>query len=467
MRRWPAALLAAALGLGSCDSQKATEPSLPPPQLISDVVSLAPGCSAGASAPGQPGEPSVAADPTDSKHLVAAWVDNRAPDTAGVVLANSRDGGQHWTRSSLPHLLSCDDGPYLHTSDPWVSIGPDGVIYISTLTRRPDTASGTPHDVAVSVSRDHGSTWEGPVAVETATSPPEMPDKEMVFADQRHAGTAYAVWADYQVTAGQEPSRDRIAFARTTDGGHTWSSPTTLYSGNDEAQENQLLETAGGILVDVFVEGASLPATARPPALPIKVRIMRSTDQGKTWSQPIDAADFTYTTGSDPANGRLLRFSGQNIVATVSGNAVYASWFENHRDFSTILVARSDDAGLHWRSPQVAVRERPEAFLPQLAVAGDGTLGMLWFDFRHFTTGGALTTDVWFSTSRDRGAHWSERHLAGPFDLRTAPGFGNTPFIGDYMGLVGLPTGFAAVFIQAKPQSRHGATDVFFSRIPG
>jgi len=34
------------------------------------------------------------------------------------------------------------------------------------------------------------------------------------------------------------------------------------------------------------------------------------------------------------------------------------------------------------------------------------------------------------------------------------------------MGLVGLPSGFAAVFIQAKPQSRYGPTDVFFSRIP-
>jgi len=41
------------------------------------------------------------------------------------------------------------------------------------------------------------------------------------------------------------------------------------------------------------------------------------------------------------------------------------------------------------------------------------------------------------------------------------------PFIGDYMGLVGLPDGFAAAFVQAKPQSRNGPTDVFFSRIPG
>lgn len=467
MRGRRAALVAAALVLGACDTQKPSEPGLAPPQLISNSVSLPSDCSAGASAQGVPGEPSLAVDPTDATHLVAAWLDNRLPDRVGVAVANSRDAGQHWSLNALPHLLACDGGTYLHASDPWLAIGPDGVIYLASLTRRPATSSGTPHDIAVSVSRDHGATWASPVVVETATAPPAMPDKETILADRRHAGTAYAVWAEYQVTSSAEPSVDRIMFARTTDGGRSWSGSTTLYNGNDEAQENQLLMTAGGVLLDVFVEGASLPGTAQPPALPVKVRVMRSTDQGQTWSQPVDAATFTYTVGTDPANGHELRFGGQNIVATVAGNAVYVSWFENHRDFSTILIAPSDDAGKSWRAPVVVVRERVEAFLPQLAVAGDGTLGMMWFDFRHYRSGGPLNTDVWFSSSADRGAHWSTRHLAGPFDLRTAPPTRYGPFIGDYMGLVGLPGGFAAAFVQARPQARHGATDVFFSRILG
>src|SRR2546430_9140108 len=100
-----------------------------------------------------------------------------------------------------------------------------------------------------------------------------------------------------------------------------------------------------------------------------------------------------------------------------------------------------------------------------VAVAGDATVGLLWFDFRHFTRGSsALDTDVWFSTSRDRGVHWTERRAAGPFDLRSAPAVQYGPFIGDSMGLVGLPDGFAAAFVQARPQSQ-GRTDVFFSHI--
>jgi hypothetical protein len=225
--------------------------------------------------------------------------------------------------------------------------------------------------------------------------------------------------------------------------------------------------TAGGVLLDVFVEASSLPGTATPPPLPVKIRVIRSTDQGQSWSAPIDAAGFTYSTATDPGNGKMLRASGQNMVAAVGGNAIYVCWFEDHGDFSTIQMARSDDAGLHWRNPLPVVRERAEAFLPTIAVAGDGTLGMLWYDLRHYSKDSArLDTDVWFSTTKDRGSHWREAHAAGPFDLRTAPSSRFGPFIGDYMGLVGLPDGFGAVFVMAKPQSKNGPADVFFSRIP-
>jgi len=182
----------------------------------------------------------------------------------------------------------------------------------------------------------------------------------------------------------------------------------------------------------------------------------------------VDAAKFTFTNAVDPGTGSQLRFFGQNISAASAGNAVYVSWFEDHNDFSTVLVARSEDAGVHWRAPQLVVREKAQAFLPTLAVAGDATVGLLWFDFRHFKPGSpTLDTDVWFSTSRDRGVHWTERRAAGPFDLRSVPRALFGPFIGDYMGLVGLPDGFAAAFVQGTPMSRHGPTDVFFSRVAG
>jgi len=466
MRARGAAALAALLALAGCDSgQVVKEPSLPPPHLISGSIDLPLACTTRAESPDHPGEPSLAVDPSDPRELVAVWQENRSPDDVGNVVAVSHDGGTSWTRAALPSVLTCTGGPYVHASDPWVSIGRDGTIYASALVTRPRTSAGTTRDIIVSISRDHGLSWERPAVVESATTPPSFPDKDAILADPHHPGLAYVVWAEYGATATTVSSVDQVFFARTTDAGRTWSKPAPIYHGTDEAQQNQLLMTAGGVLLDVFVEGSSLPATPHPPPLPVKIRVLRSTDQGQTWSTPIDAANFTYTNAVDPGTGEPLRFFGQDIAATAAGNAVYVAWFENHADFSTILVARSEDAGRRWRAPQVVVREKPEAFLPTLAVAGDATVGMLWFDVRHYVSGSSrLDTDVWFSTSRDRGAHWTHRHAAGPFDLRSAPRGNLGPFIGDYMGLVGLPDGFAAVFVQAKPQSRNGATDVFFSR---
>jgi len=469
MRARRAAALGAMVALAGCDnSAQPSVPSLSPPRLISGPSSSSGLCAGQAQSPGRPAEPSLAADPHDPRQLVASWLENRPTNDVGTVVAVSHDTGQTWRQSALPRLLTCDGGNYIHTSDPWVSIGADGIVYVAVLGTRRATSAGTAHDIAVTASRDHGASWDAPVVVETATAPPLQPDKETILADPRRPGTAYAVWADYQVVTGVEPSVTQVMFARTADGGRSWSTPAAIYSGNDEAQNHQLLMTAGGVLLDVFVEGSSLPGTPHPPPLPVKIRVERSTDQGKTWSTPIDAADFTYTNAVDPGTGGQLRFFGQDITAASAGNAAYVAWFEDHTDFSTVLLARSEDAGLHWGAPQRVVREKAEAFLPTLAVAGDATVGLLWYDFRDFTRGSrTLDTDVWFSSSRDRGVHWTERRAAGPFDLRSAPAVRYGPFIGDYMGLVGIPDGFAGVFVQARPQSRNGPTDVFFSRISG
>ena len=300
MRARGAAALAALLALAGCESGPVNEPSLPPPHLISGPIALPVSCTTRPQSPDHPGEPSLAVDPTDARQLVAVWQENRTPDEIGNVVAVSHDGGGSWARAVLPPTLTCTGGAYVHATDPWVSIGRDGVVYVSAVVTRPRSSAGTTRDVVVSISRDHGSTWEAPVVVESATMPPSFPDKETVLADPRRLGLAYVVWAEYGAAAHSVSSIDQVFFARTTDAGRTWSKPAPIYSGQDEAQQNQLLMTAGGVLLDVFVEGSTLPSTPHPPPLPVKIRVMRSTDQGQTWSSPMDAANFTYTNAVDP-----------------------------------------------------------------------------------------------------------------------------------------------------------------------
>jgi hypothetical protein len=109
------------------------------------------------------------------------------------------------------------------------------------------------------------------------------------------------------------------------------------------------------------------------------------------------------------------------------------------------------------------------AFEPAIAVDSHGTAGVTWYDMRNDRPGdNALTADVWFAHSGDRGATWRQAHVAGPTGLRPAdlPG-GN--YVGEYQGLAALRgRGFAAIFTLAAPQARNGPTDIFVARIaPG
>jgi hypothetical protein len=108
------------------------------------------------------------------------------------------------------------------------------------------------------------------------------------------------------------------------------------------------------------------------------------------------------------------------------------------------------------------------AFEPAIAVDKHGTVGMIWYDLRNDRPGdAALTANVWFAHSHNRGGSWRQTHVAGPTDLRTAPLPAHN-CVGEYQGLAGLRRGFAAAFTLPTPQARDGPTDIFLAQIgPG
>jgi hypothetical protein len=130
-----------------------------------------------------------------------------------------------------------------------------------------------------------------------------------------------------------------------------------------------------------------------------------------------------------------------------------------------IAFARSRDGGRNWttgRLPGVTAY----AFEPAIAVDGRGTVGVTWYDLRNDRRGdAALTADVWFAHSHNRGASWQQRHVAGPTDLRSAPLPGHN-YVGEYQGLARLGRhGFAAAFTLASPQAQDGPTDIFYASL--
>jgi len=401
-------------------------------------------------------EPAIAVDPSDPRTIVTTWQqDVGGASSRSDLVATSRDGGRSWHRTSIPRLTVCTGGVADFASDPWVSIGVDGTVYFSGTNGR---ATSQPYPVAVvaSASTDHGRTWRTPTTI--APAEPGN-DSDAVTASPTRPGRAYLVYANWDHTY-QVPMSNALRFSRTTDRGAHWSAPVLVHQPGPTA-----IDFSGHIIV--LGDGTLLTVWANFDLAQGLGTLMasRSGDEGRTWQPAVDIASQPVGMFTDPETGQELPQPGFPSVALSPDGTVYvASESSSSPSSGAVSVARSRDGGRSWSSSKVP-GITAFAFEPAIAVDSRGTVGLLWYDLRRDVSGDAhLTTDVRFARSSDRGATWRQSHLAGPFDLRTAP----TPnrWIGEYQGLVGLGTGFAGVVTMSAPQARHGASDIFFVR-PG
>jgi hypothetical protein len=463
IRRLP--LLAACALLCAAASAQA-DPLAPSPLVALSGASPFPHGCPGIDGP-QPGaevESHLAVSPADPSRLVATWQQDRTTTggTTSLGLAASSDGGATWRRVESPGTTTCQASPYTVTSDPWVSFGGDGTAYVASLPGRQGEPFGINTKVVVAHSADGGATWSDPVTV--IEEPGQWEDKETVTADPQRPGTAYVVWSRVE-QVGPGNVGDRTAFfARTTDGGATWSThPFYTPPGGQGSIGHTIVVQADGALVDVFSQA---PGEGSPG----KVVALRSDDGGASWSAPVVVGDISGRQVEDAERGREIR-TGEPIVSTAVDpqGRLYVVW-QNPTSATrgSVQVARSDDAGRSFGAPRALPRPGTVAFNPAVA-AGPRGVAISYYDFRFDERrDNELTTTMWIAHSHDAGGSWTESRLGTPFDLRSGPLAGEAYFLGDYTGLVGLPDGFGAAVVEARPSALKTPSDVLFSgAVPG
>jgi hypothetical protein len=392
----------------------------------------------------------IAADPHRPRHLVATW---DVDDHRSNVTATSQNGGKTWRISTVPGISKCTGGISDQVVDPFVSIGAGGAAYFATL---PLSVSG----FLVNSSPDGGTTWASPQTADPAAGLTD--DLPSVVADPVIGGRAYLTWSRFTFSGNAITGGD-ARFSRTVDGAHSFSTPVVIDSpaAGRAALESRLVQMSDGSLLDLLGEAPVQPLTA-----PMATFASRSTDGGTSWSDPVRVTTVPQNAILDPDSGaRQYEFCCLFAVAAGPANTAYVAYTKvKGRRSGRVVVVGSTDGGSTWGRPRTVVRLPAQALQAAVAVAGDGTVGVTWYDFRHDNVGDRpLTTDFWFAFSRDHGRTWHRSHLAGPFDLRTSRRAGRP--LGVYQGLAGLPHGFAASFIEARPKARHGSEDVFFARI--
>jgi hypothetical protein len=278
----------------------------------------------------------ITADPVNSQFVYATWDKQASPTPTSnssiigtehartfhqpVWFARSTDGGQTWQ----PASIIFDPGQYSFTLGNQIVVLPDG-----TLLDVFDSGNISPSGKAsfaeeVIRSTDHGQTWSKKAVVVGAdedigvfdpfTGAPlrtgsGLPD----IAVDRSSGAVYVVWEDARFSGLQ---REGIAFAKSTDGGLTWSTPQQVNQvPSTQAFTPSVMVTSDGTVAVTYYDLRNATSSDLSN-LATDYWIVQSHDGGATFSESHIAGSFNELAAPNAGGFFLGDYEGLGPVGT-------------------------------------------------------------------------------------------------------------------------------------------------------
>ena len=298
----------------------------------------------------------ITADPHDARFVYAVWDRLRQGGGGPAFFARTVDGGATWEAARSIY----DPGNNAQTIGNLIRVLPNGTV-VNLFTLLVGTGNATTGTLRVMRSTDRGATWSEPSLVSThqplgasdPTTGQAIRDGAILAQmDAGPDGALHVVWQDARFTG----QRDAIAYARSTDGGLTWTAPVRVNSNPGVAAFTpQVHVLANGTIGVSYYDLRS--DTASADTLLADYWLARSTD-GVTWSETRVAAPFDLALAPQ-AGGYFLGDYTALASAGTTFLALHARTTGNLVNRTDIFLTRipAAVAGLAYAAPEAKRRE--------------------------------------------------------------------------------------------------------------
>ena len=410
-------------------------------------------------------ETSIAVDATGN-HIVIGYNDFRGFSLPAISLSGfsySDDGGKTFVEGGqLPIPAGPSGAPSTSQiyGDPEIKyLGACSFVYASIYVHKLSDDPADPNSVqtmAVHRSTDCGHTWAGPFEVTAATNPggtttggapDDAADKEFLDVDP-DTGRVLISWTNFTPVSGEiSSSYSDDIFASPP----TWS-PRAVVTNAPIDGQGSIPRFAGNKSKNAYVAWGRFPSYNNEG-----VGFARSTDNGATWSAPLDLAPPNFQMDQILGNDRVHNFPSMAVDGSRGrhkGTVYVVSAPNDAHDGADVIVQRSTDEGLTFSAP-LKLNSRIGAdraqWFPWVTVdSSTGRVYVFYYD-QGIAKSGDLT-ETTYTWSDDGGVTWSRPRPMSDRPWRA--GWGNDsgqPNLGDYNQIVAQNGELFAVYAQTHP----------------
>lgn len=221
-------------------------------------------------------------------------------------------------------------------------------------------------------------------------------------------------------------SNDTLKIVHSSDGGKTWSKPVAIAPAGSSNGAIPLVGQDGTIYVGYLDFSRSTQD------------VVISKDGGQTWSKPIVAAHITQAPANIPHTPQVRVASLPSFAISPKTGTLVFTWTDGRNKDVDIYATHSADGGQTWskavRVNSDKLNNGADQFMPWVAAAPDGAFAIDYNDRRLDPKDTNYNT--FFTYSTDDGATWimDQRISSVASNPKYAFGF-RAPFLGDYIGM--------------------------------